>query len=383
MSVVVALYNLRAFIGEAIDSVLGQTLPHEAVELIVVDDGSTDGGGDVARAHGARVRCLRQENRGLSAARNAGLAAAGAPFVLFLDADDRIRPEMLATVLATFERQPDVGLVYTGVQCIDVAGAPLPQHGWPRAEGEVLDRLVVGNLIHVGAAVARRDAVVAAGGFDETLASAEDWDLWLRLARAGVRWACVDRALAEYRIRPSAMHQHPGRMAENCRRALDNVFATPGLPAAVADRRPLAYQNLHLRAAADHYRAGDRVAGAREFRAAVAARPMLLTEPDTLAGFCRLLLPMGYQTGALMAARWRSLGRTLRAAMAAALADPGLAPLRWRAELAYWRTIRPLLHRRAKAALAGGRRRARLSAANDRLVAFERDDIPTGPRESP
>jgi hypothetical protein len=369
VSVVITLYNLRAFVAEAIDSVFAQTLPRGDVEAIVVDDGSTDGGDAVARAHGARV--LRQANRGLPAARNAGLAAARGPFVLFLDADDRLRPEMLAAVLAALEHRPDLGLVYTGVQCIDLRGAPLPQRGWPRVEEDPLARLVLGNVFPVHAAVVRREAVLAVGGFDETLAAAEDWDLWLRLARTGVRWTCVDRALAEYRIRPGAMHEDPARMAEGCRRVLDKVFAQPELPAAVMAQRPLAYQNLHLRAAAAYYRAGDEAAGAREFRAAVGARPALLTEPETLERFCRLLLPLGYQTGTLMTARWRQLARTLRAALTAAVADPAHAALRWRAELAYWRVVRPLLARRAKAALARGHRRARLLAAHARLLAFE------------
>jgi hypothetical protein len=217
----------------------------------------------------------------------------------------------------------------------------------------------------------RREAVLAVGGFDETLAAAEDWDMWLRLARAGVRCARIDRALVEYRIRPGAMHLDPTRMVENPRRVLDKVFADPGLPTAVQALRPLAYQNLHLRAAADYYRAGDDAAGAREFCAAAGARPALLADADTLAEFCRLLLPMGYQTGTLMAARWRPLARVLRAALAAGLAQPDLRAQRWRAELAYWRVVGPLLRRRAKAALARGHQRARLLAANARLVAFE------------
>jgi hypothetical protein len=370
VSVVITLYNLRAFVAEAVDSVFAQTLPRGDVELIVVDDGSTDGGGAVAQAHGARV--LRQANRGLPAARNAGLAAARAPFVLFLDADDRLRPEMLPAVLATIEQgSAETALVYTGVQCIDLRGAALPQRGWPRVEEYPLARLVLGNVFPVHAAVVRREAVLAVGGFDETLAAAEDWDLWLRLAGAGGRWACVDRALVEYRIRPGAMHEDAARMAASCRRVLDKVFAQPELPAAVRAQRALAYQNLHLRAAAAYYRAGDDAAGAQEFRAAVAARPALLTESDALERFCRLLLPLGYQTGTLMTARWRQLARTLRAALTAALADPDHAALRWRSEVAYWRVMRPLLARRAKAALARGHRRARLLAAHARLLAFE------------
>src|SRR5690242_10367772 len=93
VSVVLPLHDLRDYVGQAVESVLAQTVPADDVEIVVIDDGSRDGGGEVARSYAPRVRVVRQDNRGLSAARNAGIALTGAPLIAFLDADDRFLPD--------------------------------------------------------------------------------------------------------------------------------------------------------------------------------------------------------------------------------------------------------------------------------------------------
>jgi glycosyltransferase involved in cell wall biosynthesis len=355
VSVVIPLYNLRRFVAEAIESALAQTLPADVVEIVVIDDGSTDGSGEIARRYVPRIRYVRQENRGLSAARNAGIRESTAPLLAFLDADDRLLPEKLASQLDVFERHPDVGLVYCGVRHVDETGRLLPQQGWAKDEGDVFPRLVLGNLIHPLVAVVRREPVERAGGFDETLTSAEDWDLWLRISRAGLRWRCVDRALADYRIRADAMHQNAGRMVANCLRVLDKCFADPTLPDDIQGLKPLAYQRAYLVAACDHYRGGDRAGGARWFHAAAAVRPAFLTEPQSLGLFCRWMLPLGSQTRAVVASDLPRLAGELRAALGELFATPDLEPelarLRWRARVAYLLAMVPLVRKRARAAL--------------------------------
>jgi hypothetical protein len=299
---------------------------------------------------------------------------------MFLDADDRILPEKLAEQLAVFRVRPEVGLVYTGVRYIDVDGAPLPQRGWARLEGEALPHLVVSNRFPPHSPLVSREVLEQVGGFDEGMVAfgrgAEDWDLWLRIARRGVPFACVDRPLAEYRVRPDAMHQDPAPMTASSLRVLDKAFGDPALPAEIAALRPLAYQRAYLVAAGDYYRVGDRAAGSRWFRAAVRERPELVTEFESLAEFCRSLLPLGYQRGTIMAAEWRRLARTLRTALTDLFADSALdeevSRLRWPAERAFWRAVLPLAARRAKVALGGGGRRARLRADHLRLLEFER-----------
>jgi hypothetical protein len=214
----------------------------------------------------------------------------------------------------------------------------------------VLPELVLGNLLHPHVPMVRRERVEAAGGFDETLGTAADWDLWLRLSQAGARWIGVDRALAEYRIRPDGMHQDTHRMLGERLRILARVFATPGLPPAIAARRERAYQNAYLMTACDCLRCGQRAEAARWFHAAVAARPRFIAEPASLRRFCRLLLPEGHQREQALVAGWRPIARTLRAALEDLYARPDLDPairrLRTRARLAYWRTVVRLARKR-------------------------------------
>lgn len=110
VSVMIGVYNGAPYLGEAIESVLAQT--HEPVELIVVDDGSTDGSGAIAEAYGPRLRCIRQERGGMAAARNSAVEAAGGEFFAFLDADDRFPPSKLERQLEIFEQDPELDVVY-------------------------------------------------------------------------------------------------------------------------------------------------------------------------------------------------------------------------------------------------------------------------------
>lgn len=356
VSVVVPVFNMRAWLGQAIDSALAQTVP---VEVVVVDDGSTDGSGDVAAAYGSRVRCVRQDNRGLSAARNTGIAESTGDFLQFLDADDRILPEKVAMALTVFDDAPGTGLVYSGCRFVDEADRVLPQHGWARDEGDVLPRLVLGNLINPHCAIVRRDLVDRAGGFDESLTSVEDWDLWLRVTRDGALWRCVDRPLAEYRVRAAGMHQNVQRMLQNRLRVLDKLFADATLPAQILGLRSRAYQHAWLIAACLHYADGERAAGAAAFRAAIVARPAILTERESFRLMSRWCLPLGHQRDAEVVSQWRPIGAILRHMVADLFAAPDLEPsvrdLRGSARRALWATLARLARKHALSAFGGGR----------------------------
>ena len=110
ISVIIGVYNAARYLGEAIDSVLAQT--HPRLELIVVDDGSTDGSGQVAESYGAPVRCIRQENGGMAAARNRAIPEVRGNFLSFLDADDRFPPDKLRNQLDLFHAEPELDVVY-------------------------------------------------------------------------------------------------------------------------------------------------------------------------------------------------------------------------------------------------------------------------------
>jgi len=191
------MHDSRTTIADALDSALSQTVDN--LEVIVVDDGSTDGGDRVVAQRATqdqRVRLVRQENRGPSAARNAGVDLAAAPYIAFLDADDRWLPEKLARQLAVAGN----GVVYTDV--LIVGG---PDDGTRASEhqelftGLVFDQLVRSNFVGTLTVLAPTE-LIRRHRFDESLRLAEDLDLWLRLAAEDVPFTVVREPLAEYRV---------------------------------------------------------------------------------------------------------------------------------------------------------------------------------------
>jgi glycosyltransferase involved in cell wall biosynthesis len=273
VSVVMPTHDRAPYLGAAIDSVLAQTFTD--LELIVVDDGSTDGTGAVlAAVADPRLRCLRQEHRGVSAAMNHGLRAARGAYVGRLDSDDLWCPEMLATLVAVLDSRPEIGVAYGRGQAMTAAGRPLPHTNGlpPRFPGDDLRSLLYEDFTCNIATLARRSCFEHAGAYDESLPANEDWDMWLRIA-ARDRFAFVDRVLARFRW-------HDGNMTgpasplfaavlASRTRPLDNVFARSDLPAAARAMRPIAYENVHLYRCQRWVRVRDFAAAARELRRAV------------------------------------------------------------------------------------------------------------------
>ena len=188
VSVVIPAFNAAPFLPQTLRAVAAQTrVPHE---VIVVDDGSTDGTVDIARAHGARV-VQTGGNRGPSTARNLGIEAATAPMVAFVDADDVWEPAHLATVADALDDAPDAVLAFSRIRkFIDEAGGaedgPLfwisPPVGSDGVAFDALPLLLEDNMVPQSTVVARRAALLAAGGYDASLRYSEDYELWCRLA---------------------------------------------------------------------------------------------------------------------------------------------------------------------------------------------------------
>ena len=180
VGVVVTTYNHAHYLHQALDSIRAQTRAADAV--VVVDDGSTDDPAGVAGRF-AHVRLIRRENRGLAAARNAGLAALHTTYVVFLDADDRLEPGAVDAGLACFARAPDSGFVYGGHLYIDADGRHIGERFEPPGDEPFL-RLLRGNFVAMhGTVMYRRERLIAVGGFDEGLRRCEDYDVYLRIAR--------------------------------------------------------------------------------------------------------------------------------------------------------------------------------------------------------
>jgi len=185
VSAVIPTYNYGRFVGRAIDSVLAQT--YAPLECIVVDDGSTDDTPRVLAAYGERIRAIRQENRGLSGARNAGIAAARGSYIALLDADDAWKPRKIARQVATIEGAPDVGVVGCAYEVTDEVHAPRAvglRPSVPELPGRLRRIALRESWVEAsgsGALVPRR-VLDEVGPFDEGLRAAEDWDMWLRIA---------------------------------------------------------------------------------------------------------------------------------------------------------------------------------------------------------
>ncbi len=175
---------------------LAQT--HRAVEPIVVDDGSEDNSFEVAGRH-VGVRRLRQPNRGVAAARNLGLAEASGSFVVFLDADDRLLPHAVETGVEALVKRPHVALAAGMSRDVGEDGRPLKERRQPLVTQDHYLRLLEDCYIWSGSSVVyRRAAVEGVGGFNEQLGAADDYELYLELARRHPIY-CHDEVVTEYR----------------------------------------------------------------------------------------------------------------------------------------------------------------------------------------
>ena len=210
VSVIIPTYDRRELVQRAIDSVLAQT--REVGEIIVVDDGSTDGTGDALMArYGSRIRYVGQDNAGVSAARNRGLALANGRFLALLDSDDIWMPEKTERQVAWLEAHPDFGMVVCDVLRTDADRNAIDRfrrREQIREDGWALCDLLRHPALVPASAMLRREVYEDVGGFDTTLATAEDLDFHLRIAR---RWkiGVVEDLLVE------AMRGHDGLSSED------------------------------------------------------------------------------------------------------------------------------------------------------------------------
>ena len=212
VSIVIPCFNQGRFLGEAIDSALTQA--HPAVEVIVVNDGSTDETGTVAgtRAH---VRHIEQRNQGAAVARNTGLAASHGEYVIFLDADDRLLPHAVTLGIEWLTAHPDWSFVSGHVRFIaeDGASAGVPPQEHPDSEPYIA--LLRFNYIWTpGVVLYRRSALDATGAFDPFARGSADYDLNIRIAR---RFAtgCHHQVVLEYRRHGANMSADPADMLKS------------------------------------------------------------------------------------------------------------------------------------------------------------------------
>jgi glycosyltransferase involved in cell wall biosynthesis len=208
VSIIVPCYGQGHFLGEAIESVLNQTYPNH--EIIVVDDGSPDDTSQVASRYSG-VRLIRQENRGLSAARNRGISESHGRVLVFLDADDRLLPGALESGLTCMAQRPESELVFARYRAISEDGSPSGVVS-DLCAGDLYLGLLVRNCIGpVAPVMFRREIFDKVGGFDTNISPASDYDIYLRIARR-YQTHRHDGIVAEYRVYNSSMSADPGLM---------------------------------------------------------------------------------------------------------------------------------------------------------------------------
>ena len=233
VTIVIVCYNQARYLREAIESALAQT--HPSVDILVVDDGSTDETASVAAAF-LGVGYVCQANRGLAAARNTGLRIASGESVVFLDADDKLLPGAIEAGIECFGRHPECAFVYGGYRNIFDDGSPAPTLPPQPVMSDHYARLLQGNFIGMhGAVLYRREILAAVGGFNEALRACEDYELYLRIARR------------------HAIHGHPSVVAEyrqhDTNMSRDYTFMLRSALAVLALERNSIQERRHRRAA--------------------------------------------------------------------------------------------------------------------------------------
>ena len=256
VSVVVPTYNYGRFIGEAIESVFRQT--HPVVEVVVVDDGSTDGTEATVSEFGIAVRYISQKNAGVCEARNRGVAESSGEFIAFLDADDIWEPTKIEKQLAKFAENPEIGLVHCAMREFhSETGETIRLHS-DGQEGWVADELLLWERPAVNVSgssvMVSRKAFDAVNGFDPRMKVGEDWDFCYRVARR-FRVGFVDELLVNYRSHGAAAHRNVAEMERGMGLFYEKAFAEGGREVLRLKNRALS--NFHRVLAGSYFHSGD------------------------------------------------------------------------------------------------------------------------------
>ncbi len=180
ISVIIPVYNRKILVSRAIDSVLKQT--RTADEIIVVDDGSTDGTGETLKHYGDRIRILHEQNKGVSAARNRGIEASNGDWIALLDSDDEWLPEKLLIQETWIKNNPEYRICQTEEIWIRNGKRVNPMNKHQKMHGDIFIPSLRMCLVSPSAVMFEKSIFVETGGFDESLPVCEDYDLWLRIS---------------------------------------------------------------------------------------------------------------------------------------------------------------------------------------------------------
>lgn len=227
VTLIIPCYNQARFLGDALDSALAQA--YDSLEILVVNDGSTDDFTARIQRYLAypHLKIITQENRGLPAARNRGIAEAHGDFFKFLDADDWLAPNAIARQVAAFAQDPTLGLVYCDITRVDAEGKPADDFSVAQTRrilnGDILPSLLVGGYFTPQTVLVPRQVIDRVGGFDETLGGTADTELWMRIVCEGYTAHFVPEKLAFYRLHDANMSLDTAHMHATHLRALEAI----------------------------------------------------------------------------------------------------------------------------------------------------------------
>jgi glycosyltransferase involved in cell wall biosynthesis len=274
VSVITPTYNRSKLLRLTVESVLAQTYPN--IEIIVVDDGSTDDTEAVMADYAGRVIYIKQEHRA-AYGRNTGFKVASGEYINFLDHDDLMMPTKIERQVQVLDSRPEIGLVHCGYYHIDEDGKRLEKISF--LPDGTLKELVCNNPIWSGAPLIRRQCL-------ERIESYYDWHMWLRIAQAGYQFACIQEPLGKHRILPDSEVTNVDRLEQLVITTLDKVFDDPNLPADVVAVKNRAYGGQLFLLSCRYYAAGRWADAQRNLVKSLALRPQ---SPDHAEDFIREL----------------------------------------------------------------------------------------------
>lgn len=256
VSVVIPTYNYAQFVSEAIDSVLAQTFPN--VEIIVVDDGSTDNTKEVLSGYGAKIKYIFQKNKGVSAARNFGVRNSTGDLIAFLDADDTWFPDKIEKQIECFSVDAEVGYVHCSLEEYDVYKNIIGKY-LDGANGWLADDLLLLRPVIVGPGstlLLKRGVFDATGGFDERpiMRASEDWEFSYRLAKIS-KGAFVPEVLVRYRNHGENRHLKFNNVEQAMLLAYKEIFSQAN--ESTLKLRRQAYGNLYTMLAGCYFQVKD------------------------------------------------------------------------------------------------------------------------------
>lgn len=271
-------YNYAHYLDEAIKSVLSQSYPN--VELIVLDDGSTDGTREVLEKYTGQFHWETQENMGQSETLNKGWRISRGEILAYLSADDVLLPDAVEISVAQLAANPDVVLTYCDYELIGMNSAVIRRVNAPDFDYR---EMVVKFVCPPGpGAFLRRTAFEAAGFWDASLRQIPDYDYWLRLGLQG-RFLRINTVLAQFRVHGSSQSfaKADERKSTEYVRVVERYFRSRNVPGDVLESKAEALSNAHIVAAHSHFRSGRYLKGLSQFRQSVALYPRNLFSTRT------------------------------------------------------------------------------------------------------